>query len=167
MKFDIIIVNFAILAAVFAPYLLFILFGIKEKSLLKSKFSEEAQKHQLRFDEKDTWNNNMLGLDKEKAKILLVQKKRSEIATELIDLKQVRHCEILEKVQTVKIEQRKEDILQRVDLQLKLHNGSVQMVNLYDSEETYSQDYELKHAERWSRTINALVAFRPTLNSAA
>lgn len=167
MKLDILIVDFAIVAIVFIPYLLLILFGQKEGDKLKNEFSEQAQKHHLCFEEKDCWNNNIMGLDKEKAKILLVQKRRTEIATELIDLQQVRKCELLQEFRSIKIHENKEDILRRLDLRLELYNGSAQIVNLYSCEETYSQDHELKHAERWNRTINALISVRPTVDSAA
>lgn len=167
MKLDILIVDFILVATVALPYLLFILLGQKEEVKLKNKFSEEAKKHELHLDEKDNWNNNIIGLDKEKAKVLLLQKRKTGIVTELIDLKQVRACSILEEIQTVKINKRTENILQKLDLQLSLHNGSFQIVNLYNCEETYSQDYELKHAERWNRTINACLVYRPTVNSAA
>ena len=167
MKLDILIVDFAMVAAVVVPYILFLLIGRREEGKLKKKFLEEAKKYNLRFVEKDKWSSNILGLDKEKAKILLFQKIRTDIVTELIDLKEVRGCEILQEVQAVKIDQRAENVLQRLDLQLRLHNGSVKIVNLFNCEETYTQDYEMKHAERWNRTINEFAVFRPTINSAA
>ena len=167
MKLDILIVDFAMVAAVFVPYLLFILIGQREERRLKNKFSEEVKKHHLKIEVKDNWNNNIIGLDKEKARILLVQKRKTAIVTELIDLREVRGCEILQEVQAVKIDQRAENVLQRLDLHLKLYNGSVQTVNLYNCEETYAQDYEMQHAEKWSRTINEIAALRPTVNSAA
>lgn len=45
MKLDIIIVDLALVAAVFVPYLLFIWVGNREVKKLKNKFSEEAKKH--------------------------------------------------------------------------------------------------------------------------
>lgn len=167
MKLDILIVDFILVAAVALPYLLFILLGQKEGVKLKNKFLEEAQKYELSFSEKDNWNNNIIGLDKEKAKILLLQKRKAGIVTEIIDLKQVRACSILEDVQTVKVNKRMENILQKIDLQLNLHDGSFQVINLYNCEETYSQEYELKHAERWNQTINASLVYRSIVNSAA
>jgi hypothetical protein len=167
MKLDIIIVDLALVAAVFVPYLLFIWVGNREVKKLKNKFSEEAKKHQLSFDEKTSWNNNIMGLDKKSAKILFVQQKKSGILSEIIALKEVRASEVFKDVQTIKIDQRTEDILQKLELRLKLHNGSEQILGLYDCKESYAQDYELKHAEKWNAIINSLVAFRPTLNSAA
>lgn len=167
MKLDILLVDFGLVAAVFVPYLLFILLGQKEERALKNKFSEEVKNNQLQLDEKDSWNNNILGLDRAKGKILFVQKRKSGVAVEIIDLKEVRTCEIYREIQTVKIEDRTEEILQKLGLNLKLYSGTQKMLSLYNCEDTYSQDYELKHAEKWNRTINALIAFRPTINSAA
>ncbi len=167
MKLDILIVDFAMLALVFVPYLIFILIGKREERNLKNTFLEEARKLRLRLDEKDKWNNNIIGLDKEKTTLLLVQKRRTGLLTEVIDLREVRACEVLQEVQTVRIEQRNEQILQKIDLQLKLYDGSFRIIKLYDCEETYTQDYELKHAEKWNNTINSFIAFRPTINSAA
>ncbi len=167
MKIDILIVDLALVAAVFVPYVLFIFIGRKEIFKLKNTFSQEAKKHQLRFDEKESWNNNIIGFDKEKAKILLVQKRIAGFISDLVDLKDVRCCEVLKEVQTVKIEQRTEEILQRLDLQLKLYNGAFRTINLYNCEETFVQDYEVKHAEKWRDIINSHIVFRPTINSAA
>lgn len=167
MKLDILIVDLAMVAAVFLPYLLFIFIGRKEIRKLKSKFSEEAKKYQLRIEERKNWNNNIIGLDNEKSKILLVQKRRIGFASDLIDLKEVRSCALLKEVHTVKIEQRTEEILQRLDLQLKLFNGNFQTVNLYNCEESCTQDYELRNAERWINIINRHIVFRSRIGSAA
>ncbi|MHA6279491.1 hypothetical protein ACXYMT_04855 [Salinimicrobium sp. CAU 1759] len=167
MKLDIILVDLALVAAVFVPYVLFILLGKKEERKLKNRFLKETKNHTLTFSEEDKWNNNLVGLDKGKARILIVQTRRLGLAVEFIDLKEVRSCEIFKEVQTIKTEVRSEDILQKLGLQLKLNSGEVKFVELYNCEETYVQDYELKHAEKWNKTINELIAFRPTLNSAA
>ena len=167
MKLDIILVDIALVAAVFVPYVLFILLGKKEERKLMNRFSEEAKKYDLTFSEKDSWNNNLVGLDIGNKRILLVQKRKTGLAVEFIDLKEVRTCEIYQEMQNIKTEQRSEDILEKLGLQLKLNSGEVKFIELYNCEETYVQDYELKHAEKWNKTINDLIAFRPTLNSAA
>lgn len=167
MKLDILIVDFALVAAVFVPYFLFILIGRKENGELKLKLSELIKKHQLNLTQKDHWNNNIMGLDKEKAIIILVQKRRVGVVTEIIALNRIGACEIFQEVQEVIINRRKKPILQKIDLQLKMHDGSIQTISLYNCDETYLQDYELQHAERWNRTINELIVFRPTLNSVA
>lgn len=167
MKLDILIVDAALVAAVFLPYFLFILIGQREERKIKNKFSQEAKKHQLQFDEKEKWNNNIIGLDRSKLKVLFVQKRKAGLVAEIFDLRDVRSCEILKVVRTMKIELRTEDILERLDLKLLLHNGNEQLVNLYNCEETYAQDFELKHSEKWNSIITSCIILRPKLTSAA
>ena len=167
MKLDIIIVDFALVAAVFVPYILFILIGKKEERKLARKFSEEVKKHQLKLSDKDRWNNNLLGFDSGKLKILFVQRKKSGIVAEVIDIRDIRSCEIYKEVQNISTGHRTEDILQKLGLQLKSYPGDTRFLELYNCEETYAQDYELIHAEKWNKKINALIVLRPTINSAA
>ncbi|WP_156879191.1 hypothetical protein [Salinimicrobium xinjiangense] len=167
MKLDILIIDIALVALIVIPYILFILIGRREHNNLKNKFLNEAKYHQLRCEEVDTWNKNMMGLDKVRQKILLVQRRQTEFVTVLIELTEVKSCQILREVQTLKIDKRTEDILQRIHLQLILFNGSEKSVSLYNCDDTYYQEYELLHAERWNSSINALISFRPTINSAA
>lgn len=167
MKLDILIVDFALLVLVFIPYVLFIFIGSREVRKLKNKFNEEALHHQLIIDEKDSWNSNIIGVDTKKATILLVQNRKTEVHAEFIKLKEVKNCEILREVQTLKIDKRTEEILQRIDLRLTCHNDSIRIVNLYNCEEKYAQEYELKHAEKWNNKINSMISYRPAVNSAA
>ena len=167
MKLDILIVDLIVVAAVVVPYLLFILMGLREGTGLKNIFAEEAEKRGLLIEEQDQWNHNVIGLDRGRAKVLLLQKKDTGIVTELIDLKQVLACSIVEERIPMKINRRMEAVLQKVALQLQMNNGSFQLINLFDCEETYWQDHELKHAERWNRCINELLPHRRTVNSAA
>ncbi|MFD2516640.1 hypothetical protein [Salinimicrobium flavum] len=167
MKLDILIVDFALLVLVFIPYVLFIFIGSREVRKLKNKFKEEALHHQLIIDEKDSWNSNIIGVDTKKAIILLVQNRKTEVHAEFIKLKEVKNCEILREVQTLKIDKRTEEILQRIDLRLTCRNDSIRIVNLYNCEENYAQEYELKHAEKWNNKINSMISYRPAVNSAA
>lgn len=167
MKLDIIIVDLILIAAVALPYILFILLGKKEEGGLKSKFFEEVKKNELHLQEKDKWNTNIVGLDKEKAKIIIVQKRKAGFVTELIDLRQVQACSILQETQTLKLNKRTANILQKIDLQFILFDGSIQIINLFNCEETFSQEYELVHAEKWNQIINKSLVNRPIVNSAA
>lgn len=167
MKLDILIVDVALVALIFLPYVLFILIGRREERKIKNRFLEEALKINLTIEEKDFWNTTVVGLDITRSKVLITQKRKTGIVVELIDLKEIRSCEVLQEVQTVKISGHSENVVQRIDLQLELFNNSTRIVNFYHCEETYSQEYEMKHAERWSNKINNLIRLRPTVNSAA
>lgn len=167
MKLDILIVDFALVALVIAPYMIFIILGHREGIRLKKIFKEAAVNHRLSIDEKDSWNANIIGIDMSKNAILLVHKTKTDVRAELINLKEIKGCEILRDVQTLRINKRIEEILQRVDLKFTCYDNTIRVVNLYSSEETYGQEYELKHAEKWKDRINAVIKYQPPINSAA
>lgn len=167
MKLDILIVDLVLVALVVIPYLLFILMGRREITKLKESFLKEAEKHKLHIAEMDMWNKNVIGVDKARGKILFVQQRKAGFATELYDLKEVKACNLLQEVQTLKINRRDQDVLQRIELQLILFHGGIKTITLYNCDETYFQDYELRHAETWSRNIKAMIEIRPTIDSAA
>lgn len=167
MKFDIIFINLALVAVVLIPFILFLLYGRSEKRRLKKLFSQEAYKHQLRVTEKDSWNNTTIGLDPDRAVILFMQLRKNGPFTEIIDLKQVKSCEVLPEIRTVANHQRPENVLQRIDLKLTLYNKVTRFITLYDSDENYNQEYEQKFAEKWGGVINSFKASQPVSNSAA
>lgn len=167
MKFDILLINLVLVAIVLLPFILFLLFGRSEKARLEKLFSQEALKHQLKIIEKDSWNNNMIGQDLDKATILFMQLGKNCVFTEIIDLKQVRSCEVLQETRAVVNHQRPENVLQRIDLKLNLYNNTSRHIALYNSDDNYNQEYELKHAEKWSRLINSYKASHPVTSSAA
>lgn len=167
MKLDILIVDFLVVAAVVIPYFLFIFSARKEGARLRQQFREEAQYLAFHPEEQDQWNNNIIGLNKEKEQLLFLQRRKAGIVTEFIDLKQVQACSILEQKKSLRENKRQQEVLEKLDLQLLLNDGSHRTVTLYDCEETYSQDYELKHAEQWTRIINELVKNRSRRNIAA
>ena len=167
MKLDILLVDLALIALVFIPYFAFIIISRRENKKLKEIFFEEAFKHQLKPEDLDRWNNNLIGLDRSRSIILFVQKRKLGIFKEIIDLKEVSSCEILQEISTVKTGKRTENILQRINLQFSFRNNSFREVTLFNYNETYVQEFEMIHAEKWKTRINALLSFQPTINSAA
>lgn len=167
MKIDIIFVHFAVVAAVAIPYILFILAAARQRKHLKLRFNREAKALDLKLDRVDRWNSNIIGIDKSRQKVLFVQRKREEIAVQLIDLKSIKSSLLLHQTGTVKINKKNEDILQKVELELSMYNGDKQMISFYDCDMTYYQDYEMKNAEKWSQIIQEAIRLRPLVHSAA
>lgn len=154
MKIDIFIVDLVVIAMVIIPIFIFLMLGRKETRELKKKFREEAKKFELNPDERDQWNKNILGLDRKKQKMLLVQKKGKTFSVEFIDLNQVKECKILQETKQVKVNGRMEEQLQRIELELKGNFGNDRLIPLYDLDESVYQDYELMHAKKWNSYIN-------------
>lgn len=167
MKIDIIFVHFAVVIAVCVPYILFVLAAAKERKKIKRNFENAAKELNLKLDQIDKWNSNIIGIDKSQQKILLLQRRKESFYKEVIDLKKVKSSSILPERRTIKINKKNEELLQRVDLELTLYSGEKHIVNLFDSEMTYSQDYEMKNAEKWNRVINEALGLRPVVHVAA
>lgn len=168
MKLDIILVDLVVVAMVVVPYLLFIKLGWDETQKLKQKFLEEVKKAGLDPVEIDSWNQNMIGLDMTKQKLILVQRQKGDFRVDLMDLKRVRTCGIKIKNAEIVMHKKPETILQRIDLEFSVvDHEEAMLLNLFDHDTTYTQDYELKHAEKWHFLINKCLSFRPTIHTAA
>lgn len=167
MKIDIIFVHFAVVAAVAIPYILFIVVAATKRKHLKFRFNQEAKALDLKFDQIDKWNSNLIGIDKSLQKILFVQQRRGEFAVQVIDLKTIKGSLLLHQTATVKIDNKKEEVLQKVELELSLYNGEILTINFFDCDVTYYQDYEMKNAEKWSQIIKESISLRPLVTSAA
>lgn len=167
MKIDIIFVHFAVVAAVAIPYILFILAASRPRKLLKLRFHKEAIAMDLNVGQVDTWNSNIIGIDRIRQKVLFVQRRKGEIFVQLIDLKTIKNSILLHNTRTVKIRKKNEEILDKVELEVFMYSGETQTINFFDSDLTYYQDYEMRNAEKWHKIIQEAISFRPIIHSAA
>lgn len=166
MKLDIFFVNAAILLLVFIPYFLFILLADNERKHLKQNFQRLVKQYKLAPDILYSWNKNMIGIDRKSLKLLVVQK-RDFVAHQIIDIRSIRRSSVQSEFKNIKVKGYKEEILQRVGLELETLNGEWIVIDLFDSNKDYMQDKELQHANKLSETINSLLKDKPILSSAA
>ncbi|GHA33229.1 hypothetical protein GCM10007103_13420 [Salinimicrobium marinum] len=168
MKIDIWIVDLAVIASVVIPYILLIIAGFNETKTRQKKFLQEAGKNQMVPSETDHWNLNTIGIDRNLQKLLFVQQSPKGDRIEYYDLKNIRKSTIVSTTKSIRINDKVEEVLQRIDLEFEgSFSGEKQLLNLYDCDLTYSQDYELAHAQKWNEIINAALSYKPTMNSAA
>ncbi|MDX1544243.1 MAG: hypothetical protein R3214_09880 [Christiangramia sp.] len=166
MKLDIFFVNAGILLLVFIPYFLFILLADKERKQLKQNFQRLVTQHKLSPDILYSWNKNRIGIDRKSFKLLVV--KKCNLVTHIIlDMRLIRRCNIHSEFKNIKVRGYKEDILQRVELQIETVGGEWIKIDLFDSNRDYRQDKEVLHATKLSETINSLLSYKPVLSSAA
>lgn len=168
MNLEMLVVNIAVVSIVFVPYLIFIIIGQKEARKLSSKFKEEAGRHNLKISERENWNQNILGLDVSKQKLLFVQRRNDEFLVELIDLSPVKLSRLAVDSKEAMVNEKKENVLQRIDLELINYNMQVKhMICLYDSELNFSQDFEMRRAEKWNKLINNCLSLKPVFQKVA
>lgn len=168
MNLEMIAVNIAVVSLVFIPYVVFIIIGQKEARKISSRFKEEARRHSLNISEKENWNKNILGLDPSNQKLLFVQKHDEEFLVKLIDLSLVKASRLAVDSREMVINEKKENVLQKINLELlSINMQSNQEICLYDSELNFSQDFELRRAEKWNKLINSCLSSKPVFQKVA
>ncbi len=155
MNLEIIAVNLAVVSIIFIPLFLLIYLGQSEYRKVDKQFKTEAKKFGLNITLKDRWNQNSIGIDIHQQKLLFVQKRNHECFVDLIDLNSITRCDFTQESDLIKINGEKEQVLQKIILELFNAQGVKKFsINLFDSENTIDQEYEVKHAEDWKQIIN-------------
>ena len=167
MKLDILIVDILLVAMVAMPYVAFISVGLKESRKLKKRFMEQAVKYNFRPDRIETWNLNMIGIDQNASTILLLQNYSEGPQVTYLDLKKFRKSNLQKRYQTMRIQKKTEEMLQKVYLELHSFSGENLLVDLYDADKTYQQEYEMRNAEKWNLLINSCLRSRSFSGTAA
>ena len=168
MKIDILFVDMALLALVIVPYVIFIFVRSKTATKCRKEFNRIAAENSLIINEKESWNKNLIGLDRSKEKLLLVQYKSEEPVSELMDLKMLKSCTVLSDTENQVVNGKPEEILKRVSLQLCfLNSAEKKLLRLYDHDVDVNQDYELKRAQKWNALVNEVLKARPVIKRAA
>lgn len=168
MNIEMLAVNIAVISLIFVPYFILIYIGQLEYNKINKVFEEEANRRGLSIDTKDRWNLNAIGIDHKQQKLLFVQRRNEEFFVEVINLHSVRQCQISAHHHNSKINGVDELVLQKLDLELlALNSNDISIICLFNSELTFDQDYEMKHAENWNRIINSSLSLNPTIRKVA
>ncbi|MGB5556067.1 MAG: hypothetical protein WBM83_15535 [Flavobacteriaceae bacterium] len=155
MQTTFIILSLALVAMVFVPFFLMSSIGKKETKKLKSIGKTSVSSHNLKISQQEIWADHYLGIDTDQKKLLYLQVNESDKKELLIDLKTVKDCNKIEKIQAIKTKDKIENRLERLDLEVIFKNGTKTLLNFYDSEKMYSEDYEVNRLEKWKQLILA------------
>lgn len=167
MDIQSILVNLAVVSFILVPYFLLIHIGHNQHREVGKKFRHEAKKHGLNINEYDRWNNNALGMDFKQKKLLLVVRKDENIAVEIVPLNNIQSSTVKPFMHKAKGNDKSTEVLDKVYLELTPYDNSEKiMVCLFDAGYTFEQDFEIKHAEKWSKLINSL-ALAPVVKEKA
>lgn len=153
MKIDMLFMDLLMVGLVFIPYAVLILVGNRDQKQLKKKFLREASQLGFKADELDRWNQNIVGWDKSKQMLLIVQKTAEAYAVKTVDLKNVKESRLLLENVNQKIGGKTESLLHQVCLELKLKSGGTDSIRFYDADTCFAQDYEVKNAEKWNAVV--------------
>lgn len=153
---------------VILPYLWFIRIASRNTQKQDRFFRDILKKENLNFNVKEQWNNNYLGIDKDNKILLFIKHLEIDSVVLKIDLNQIQSCQIKKIAKDIKKYNKTETELQTIDLELHhFTNGIPTNLNLFDTNELYAQDFEMKRAERWKALIDGIIPKPRTYRGAA
>lgn len=167
MKIDLIIISVVLVLLVFLPFYLFPLLQNSGNKKIQKMFRKESENYGITPDLKERWNANLIGIDTVQRKLLFIQNSDEKFLTEFVDLREVNQTKVVVTTLPMKKDGKTENVLQRVDLEFSLlHKDEKKLVNLYDYDLCYTQDLEIKHAEKWNDHIQKYISSIPLKQTA-
>ncbi|WP_339654342.1 hypothetical protein [uncultured Maribacter sp.] len=167
MEISMIIVSLLLAGSVFIPFYLFNIAGQSERKKFKKKIEEIITKNNLNISESETWGITSIGIDPIMKKLLFVKIYPTENNIQLVDLSAVNEFQILEKRKVISTENRKERVLEQLDLQVLLKNGNMHILNFYTISEDQGEDFEVRRIEKWNALLKSFILDKPIKQKAA
>lgn len=136
------------------PYLWFILVGKNNSKKNEKLFKDVIKKENMSFNTQEQWNNNFIGLNESQNILMFIKLINQEVSFFKIDLGQLKSCQINRKARDFKKEKKIETELQSVDLELAfLFKNETITLHFYNTNDEFSEDMEMKRAEKWQSLI--------------
>lgn len=167
MDTSFVIVSLILVSFVSIPFFLFNAAGKSERKKLKNKIEQIITKNSLSISESETWGITYIGIDPIKKKLLFVKIYPTENNIQLVDLFSVKEYQFLEKRKVVTIENRKERVLEQLDLQVLVKNGNMILLNFYTTAENQGEDFEVRRIEKWIAKLKEYQWDKPVNKKAA
>lgn len=155
MDTSFVIVCLILVGSVFIPFFLFNAAGKKTAKKIGIKVKEVIAKNNLNISDSETWGDTYIGMDTNQRKFLYLKFKASENLEELVDLDTIDTCQIAEKRKVVKVNDKKELILEILALEILQKNGDNLLLNFYSMNEDRTEDFEHARAEKWKAILNS------------
>ncbi len=159
MELELVIISVVLVASVFLPFFIIDFSGKSGIAQMKKLFKLELLKNNLKLTEQENWGNTFIGVDREQKKMLFMKFSEVDPSIHLIDLGKIQACEIDSKIGSVKTKVKKENILQQLNLKISpIDNRNPEVIlNFYDWEGIYGEDFEMARAEKWKTIIKSLM----------
>lgn len=150
------------------PYLWFIFLGKTNTKKTAKLFKDAIKKENLSFSVKEQWHSNLIGIDKSGSFLLFLKLNSPAEDFLKIDLSEVQSCQINVKSREFIKEKKRETVLQSLDLELTfLTERDPILLNFYDNNIDFQENFELKRAEKWKVLIEQITSKPHSIISAA
>ena len=136
------------------PFVWFMLMGKNTTRKNGKLFKNVIKEENASFNVKEQWNNNFIGIDESKNVLMFIKLNNQETPFLRIDLNDIKSCQINKKTRDLKKDKKMESELQSVDLEFTyLTKKEMIVLNFYDINDEFSEDLEMKRAEKWQALI--------------
>lgn len=155
MNLELVIISLILVASVFVPFFIIDFSGKSGIKQMRKLFKLEQVKCNLKLTEQENWGNTFIGIDSVQKKMLFMKFVEAEPTVYLIDLSRIQSCEVESKVEIIKTKIKKESILQKLNLKITSigANNFEDILNFYDAEGIYGEDFEMARAEKWKAIV--------------
>ncbi len=159
MNTSMILVSTLLVLCTVIPFVILNKSGKGDLKIMSNEIKKLMVQSQLKFDLKESWGNSFIGLDSNNRRLIFSKVFDGVVALENIDLEEVSNAKIIKKTQVVKSNNRKETVLEKLDLEIGFvdHEKEVKTLNFYDINSIYMEDYELVRAEKWNTAVNNIL----------
>jgi hypothetical protein len=124
---------------------------IKKK---EKQFTNIIKDLNLSFDITEQWNNNFIGYCQIKNVLIFIKLNNQEFSLFTVEINQLKSCQINATTQTLVKDNKSVSSLDTVDLEVIMQGNQAPLIlNFYDSNEEFTEDLELKRAQKWEALI--------------
>jgi hypothetical protein len=127
--------------------------GNSETKKLKAKYSAAIAKNNLMISQMETWGNSYIAIDTNQKKLFFIKIYETESLEQLVDLSKIKETKIVQSKKSIKTKNGVKELLEKLDLEIFFVSGERITLNFYDSNQIYSEDFELKRVEKWKAII--------------
>jgi hypothetical protein len=155
-----------ILIIIFLPIFLLNKTGSTHLKKLKKIFDTIVKDNNLKLDQSECWANTCIGIDISQQKLLYKNGLESD-NYQIINLKDINACELIKSTSQKRGDKKVVNELKALDLKLSMKSNKASIIlNFYDANNSYAEDFELKRIEKWIIIINNNLVFRTVKNVA-
>ena len=124
--------------------------------MISKKIKEIAKEDRLKFDLKESWGNSIIAIDKTQKVLVFSKIVNDGVIVEKIALDEVGKSTIQKKLVPERSNTGNSNVLQKLNLEITFsnHQKETLVLNFYDIDDSYAEDYEMQRAEKWNTVIN-------------
>lgn len=156
MSTSTILISILLILAIFIPFFVLNNSGKGGLKMISKKVKEIAKEDRLKFDLKESWGNSIIAIDKTQKVLVFSKIVNDGVIVEKIALDQVAKSTIHKKLVPERSNMGNSNVLQKLDLEITFsnHQKETLMLNFYDMDNSFAEDYEMQRAEKWNTVIN-------------